>query len=210
MRYRSLPDLAMLLLLAAVYFAAAKIGLALAFVHASATAVWPPTGIALAANLVWGYRVWPGILLGAFLVNVTTEGTIATSLGIAVGNTLEGLTGAYLVNRFARGREAFERAQDIARYTFLAGMVSTAVAATVGVTSLTLGGFARWSDFGGIWFTWWLGDAVGALVVAPLLILWTRPPRRGRDGRRLRESLLLLAGLAAVGSIVFGGWLPTP
>src|SRR5712664_2943433 len=97
-----------LVALAWVYFVAGKIGLRLAFVHASATAVWPPTGIALAALLLLGYRVWPGIFLGAFLVNVTTEGTIATSLGIAVGNTLEGLTGAYLVNRFARGREAFE------------------------------------------------------------------------------------------------------
>jgi PAS domain S-box-containing protein len=208
MRARFPAHLVVLLVLAGAYVVAGKIGLRLAFVHASAIAVWPPTGIALAALLLLGYRVWPGIFVGAFLVNVTTEGTIATSLGIAVGNTLEGLTGAYLVNRFARGREAFERAQDIVKYTFLAGMVSPAVAATVGVSTLTLGGFARWSDYGAIWFTWWLGDAVGALVVAPCLILWTRPPRRGPDGRRLRESLLLLAGLSVVGSIVFGGWLP--
>ncbi len=210
MRPRFPANVAKIAILAGVYFATAKVGLMLAFVHANATAVWPPTGIALAALLLLGYRVWPGIFLGAFLVNVTTEGTIATSLGIAVGNTLEGLTSAYLVNRLARGREAFERAQDIVRYTCLAGMVSTAVAATVGVSSLTLGGFARWSDYGAIWFTWWLGDAAGALVVAPCLILWTRPPRRSRDSRRLRESLLVLAGLAVVGSIVFGGWLPTP
>lgn len=210
MRARFPAHVAILLLLAGAYFVAGKIGLRLAFVHASATAVWPPTGIALAALLLLGYRVWPGILLGAFLVNVTTEGSIATSLCIAVGNTLEGLTGAYLVYRFARGRAAFERAQDIVGYTFLAGTVSTAVAATVGVSSLTLGGFARWSDFGAIWFTWWLGDAVGALVVAPVLILWTRPPRPDWDGRRLRETLLLLAGLTVVGSIVFGEWLPTP
>src|SRR6267142_2426555 len=103
MRPRSLADLAILAFLAGVYFVAAKIGFMLAFVHASSTAVWPPTGIALAANLLLGYRVWPGVLLGAFLANVTTEGTIATSTGIAVGNTLEGFVGAYLVNRFARG-----------------------------------------------------------------------------------------------------------
>src|SRR5439155_975986 len=98
--------------LAAVYLIAAKLGLKLAFVHASATAVWPPTGIALAAFLVFGYRAWPGIFAGAYLANITTAGTVATSLGIAAGNTLEGLTGAYLVNRFAGGIHAFERPQD--------------------------------------------------------------------------------------------------
>src|SRR5712692_2026573 len=158
--------------LAAVYVLAGKLGLLLAFVHASATAVWPQTGIALAAFLLLGYRVWPGILLGAFLANVTTEGTIATSLGIAVGNTLEGFVGAYLVNRFAGGRHVFDRPQDVLRFAVLAGMVSTAVSATIGVTSLALGGVARWTDYGPIWLTWWMGDAGGALVVAPLLILW--------------------------------------
>src|SRR5437016_12610359 len=94
---RYLPDPKVVAGLAAVYLLAAKLGLMLAFVHASATAVWPPTGIALAAFLVFGYRVWPGIFAGAYLANITTAGTVATSLGIAAGNTLEGLTGAYLV-----------------------------------------------------------------------------------------------------------------
>src|SRR5580692_5200979 len=96
--------------LALVYFVAGKLGLQLAYVHASATAVWPCTGIAIAALLVFGYRVWPGILIGAFAVNLTTMGTIETSLAIAAGNTLEGLAGSYLVSRFAGGKEAFARA----------------------------------------------------------------------------------------------------
>src|SRR5437879_10982007 len=87
--------------LAAVYLIAAKLGLKLAFVHASATAVWPPTGIALAAFLVFGYRVWPGILAGAYLANITTAGTVAHSFGIAAGTQHEGLTGEYIGNRFA-------------------------------------------------------------------------------------------------------------
>src|SRR6266513_4099698 len=102
-----------LLALAAVYYAAAKLGLMLAFVHASATAVWPPTGIALASMLLLGPRVWPAILLGAFLANVTTAGNLWTSLGIATGNTLEGVLGAWLVTRFANGSDAFARARDI-------------------------------------------------------------------------------------------------
>src|SRR5437773_1202648 len=121
--------------LAALYFLAGKLGLLLAFVHASATAVWAPTGIALAAFLVLGYRVWPGIFLGAFLVNLTTAGSVATTIGIATGNTLEGLVGACLVNRFAHGSHTFDHPQDVFKFAALAAMVSTTVSATFGVTS---------------------------------------------------------------------------
>ena len=133
-----------MVLLAIVYLIAGKLGLLLAFVNPSATAVWAPTGIALAATLMFGYRVWPGVMVGAFLVNVTTTGSIVTSLGIAAGNTLEGLAGAYLVTRFAHGRYAFERPKDIFKFALLAGILSTMVAATVGVTSrANLSVFAR-------------------------------------------------------------------
>src|SRR5271167_4409476 len=137
-------DLVMIGVLAVIYFMAGKPGLSMAFVHPSSTAVWPPTGITLAAFLILGYRVWPAIFLGAFLVNITTAGTILTSLGIATGNTLEGLVGAYLVLRFTRGRSAFDRGPDTFKFAILAGVLSTTVAATFGVTSLSLGGFASW------------------------------------------------------------------
>ena len=117
MSKRILSQLALLSSLTLIYFAAGKLGLRLAFVNASATAVWPPTGIALAAALVLGYRVWPAILLGAFLVNVTTAGSVSTSIAIAAGNTLECIVGAYLVNRFAHGRHVFDRARDIFTYS---------------------------------------------------------------------------------------------
>ena len=120
--------------LAAVYFVAAKLGLRLAFVHASATAVWPPTGIALAVFLVLGSRVWPAIFAGAFLANITTAGSVATSLGIATGNTLEGLLGAALVSRFAEGLRAFERPRNILKFAFLAAGGATTVSATIGPT----------------------------------------------------------------------------
>src|SRR5437870_11746345 len=105
-------SLAGCVLLTATYVLAGKLGLALAFVNASVTAVWPPTGIALAAVLIFGPRAWPGIFLGAFLTNETTAGTLATSLMIASGNTLEALLGGWLVNRFAGGRSAFEVYRD--------------------------------------------------------------------------------------------------
>ena len=150
MSKRLLSQLALIASLTLIYLAAGKLGLRLAFVNASATAVWPPTGIALAAALVLGYRIWPAILLGAFLVNVTTSSSVSTSIAIAVGNTLEGLVGTYLVNRFAHGRHVFDRARDIFTYAVLACIVSTTVSATVGVTSLTLSGLAVWANYGPI------------------------------------------------------------
>ncbi len=204
-RSRFLKDVPLLAALAVVYFVAGKLGLKLASVNASATAVWPCTGIALAAFLVFGYRVWPAILTGSFLVNVTTAGSVATSIGIAVGNTLEGVAGCYLVNRFAGGQRAFERAQDIFKFALLAGMVSTAVSATMGVTTLALAGFASWSKYGIIWSTWWLGDAVGAVVVSPLLILWWQNPRLHWTHREILELAFLFMGLFSAGWVVFGG-----
>jgi diguanylate cyclase (GGDEF)-like protein len=192
--------------LAIAYFIAGKLGLSVAFVHPSSTAVWPPTGIALAAFLILGYRVWPGVFLGAFFVNVTTVGTVLTSLGIATGNTLEGVLGAYLITRFALGKYAFERGPDTFKFAMLA-TVSTAVAATFGVTSLSLGGFAPWSEYRNIWLTWWLGDGVGAVIVAPLLILWIANPRMRWRWTRLGEMLALVAGLLLFSEIVFCGLL---
>ena len=206
-RFSSTP--AVIAVLAAAYFVVAKLSLHLALVNPSATGVWPPTGIALAALLVLGYRVWPAILVGAFLANVITAGSIATSLGIAVGNTLEGLVGAYLVNRFAGGRHAFDRARNIFKFAVLAALASTAVSATVGVTSLSLGRFAAWSDYKSIWVTWWLGDASGDLVVAPVLLLWSlnRPLRW--NSKKAMEATLLLLCLIFVGAIVFTGPFPS-
>ena len=177
-----------LLAITAVYFAAGKLGLSLALVHASASAVWPPTGIALAAFLLLGRSVWPAIFAGAFLVNVTTAGSPATSLGIAVGNTLEAWAGAELVRRFAGGAAAFDRPRDVWRFFALAGLVATAISPTIGVTSLCLAGFASWSEYAAVWLTWWLGDIGGAVVVAPALVLWAQGPWPTLDARAVAGS----------------------
>lgn len=190
-----------------LYFLAGKLGLRLAFVHASASPVWPPAGIALATVLLLGYGTWPAIFLGAFLVNVTTNGNLVTSLAIGAGNTLEALCGAWLVNRFANGTRVFERAQDVFKFAF-AAVASTVVSPTIGVTSLAVVGYAGWANYAPIWTTWWLGDATGDLIFAPVVILWGVRPRWRWNGKKDLEVGLILLLLVGLGEAVFGGWLP--
>ncbi len=189
--------------LAAVYVIAGKFGLRLAAFHPSATPVWPPTGISLAAFLLLGYWVWPAIFLGAFVVNVTTAGSIASSLGIATGNTLEGLVGAFLVNHFANGRRVFSQQRDTLTFVLLAALLSTTVSATLGVASLSLGGYADWETYSAIWVTWWLGDAVGALIVTPAIVLWVSDHAINWSRTQLLEIGVLVPLLCLVAWIVF-------
>ncbi|HVN10241.1 MAG TPA: MASE1 domain-containing protein [Patescibacteria group bacterium] len=190
-----------------LYVIAGKLSLRLAFIHPSASVVWPPTGIALAALLVMGMRFWPAILAGAFVVNVTTAGTTLTSLGIATGNTLEAVVGCWLVTKFAGGRNAFDTPGNVLRYALVAATLSTCISATVGVTSLALGGFVDWVEYASVWVTWWLGDACGALIVAPLLLLWMARPLPAWDRRRFLELAALFLLLAATAAVVFGGYV---
>src|SRR5438309_1799091 len=208
MNARKIPTLPAISVLTLIYLIAGKLSLHLAFVHKSASPVWPPAGIALAALLVLGFRVWPAIFVGAFLVNLTTVGNIFTSFGIASGNTLEAICGAWLVNRFAGGQRVFDRPRGV--FTFaLAALISTTVAPTAGVSSLAVGDFAQWSNYWPIWLTWWLGDASGDLVVAPLLMLWSVPATQRKWNRKqaVEVSVLLLL-LVLLGETVFGGWFP--
>ncbi|MEY2499050.1 MAG: hypothetical protein QOD12_2606 [Verrucomicrobiota bacterium] len=191
--------------LIAVYFVAGKLSLRLAFFYASASPVWPPAGIALAALLLFGYRVWPAIFAGAFLVNLTTAGNIWTSLGIASGNTLEAVAGAWLIMRFAGGLRVFDRAYDVFRFALAVGL-STLVSPTIGLTGLALGGFADWTNYPAIWVTWWLGDLSGTVMFAPLVILWLGQPWRRINPARDLEVAILLVLLAFLTAVVFGGW----
>ena len=202
-RFSTLPAIGILIF---VYFIAGKFGLMLASLHVSASPVWPPAGIALAALLVFGYRAWPAIFVGAFLVNVTTAGNVATSLAIASGNTLEAVCGAWLVNRFAGGTTVFDRPQGVFKFA-LAAVVSTIIGPAFGVTSLALAGFADWTSYGAIWLTWWLGDTTGDLLIAPLIILWSIASKRRWNRREGVEVGILLLLLFVLSEAVFGGWL---
>src|SRR5262249_3948667 len=192
-------------LLAAVYFGAAKLGLTMAFVAEQVTAVLPPTGIALAALLLFGYRAWPGIALGAFLANATTNAPLATAAGIALGNTLEALAGAWLLRRLVQFDPALGRVNDVLSLVIVAAGVSAMVSATIGATNLCLGGVKPWPAYPTLWSVWWLGGAMGDLVVAPVLLSGAGWHRRAWRPRRVAEAAALLLALVAAGLLVFAG-----
>jgi integral membrane sensor domain MASE1/anti-sigma regulatory factor (Ser/Thr protein kinase) len=194
------------LALALVYFGSAKLGLGLAFATPSVTAIWPPTGIALAALVLWGRGLWPGVLLGAFLANVTTDVPVYTAAGIAVGNTLEAVIGAWLLDRFGF-RPSLERLRDLFALVVLAAVISTAVSATIGVASLSIGDSLSEGTLS-TWRVWWLGDMGGDLLVAStIFVLVTHWPYRDLPGRAA-EAVALMVALVGIELLVFSHDVP--
>ena len=205
-RYRSVTRLTLGLALAALYFGAAKLGLTMAFVAEQVTTVWPPSGIALAAVVLLGPAVWPAIALGALLANATAHEPLGTAAAIAAGNTLEAVVGGWMLRRLGF-RRALERLRDVLGLIVFAAGISTTVSATIGVASLCLGGVQPWSAFARLWSEWWIGDGMGDLVMAPLLLVWASPSPLGWARRRIVEVVILCATLVGVSLVVFAGWL---
>jgi PAS domain S-box-containing protein len=201
----SMLDVVRLGILCGIYFTAARLGLSLDAVSGFSTAVWPPTGIALVALVLFGYRLWPGIALAAFLVNVSAGAPVLVAVGMATGNTLEAVVGTYLLQHVVGFQPALARLRDVFGLVVLAAGLSTLVSATLGVTSGWLGGVIPAASYGQAWWTWWLGDLMGDLVVAPLLWIWRVPPRLHLPRRQLAEAGALLLCIIAVSLFVFGG-----
>ena len=200
--------LATLIGVAGAYFVLAKLGLQLASINPSASPIWPPTGLALAAVLLGGLRIWPAIYVGAFAANVTTAGSLETSAIIALGNTLEGVVGGYLVQRWSGGRLTFARPSWVAKFAAISVGPATVISATIGVVTLSMAGLADWTNFMPIWITWWLGDAAGALVLTPVLVLWALVNWRSFNWREAAAVAAVLACTVAVGLIAFSPLLP--
>ncbi|XSC48279.1 MASE1 domain-containing protein [Bradyrhizobium sp. RDT10] len=186
-----------------MYFALAKAGLALASLHPSATPIWPPTGVALAAVLLWGYRTWPAIFAAAVIANVMTAGSVATAIAIATGNSLEAVVGAYLINRWSSGCNTFSTPNSVAKFALICFVIATPISASIGLTSLATAGYIERTDFANAWVTWWLGDVTGALVIAPVIVLWASSHYHAFNRNEFLETVGVLATAAAVGLIAF-------
>jgi PAS domain S-box-containing protein len=190
---------------AALYVGAAKIGLTLSVAYSNVTPVWAPTGISLAALLLFGYRVWPGVAIGAFVANVTTPIPVWVAASIGVGNTLEALVGAYLLRRVGF-RAELDRVRNVLALLLFGAAVSTCISATIGTTALWLGDEIPGARYGFAWRLWWFGDAMGALLVAPLFLTWGSGPLRIHvRARELIEEVAIFGLLVGASWIVFVG-----
>lgn len=200
-------DVGVALVVAAVYVGAAKVGLSLSVAHGNATPVWAPTGIAIAALVLFGPRLWPGVLLGAFVANATTPVPLWVSGLIAGGNTLEALVATLLMRRFGF-RPRMDRGRDVLALVALGGILAPIVSATVGVSALSLADAFSDGGFAVHWGVWWVGDAMGAVLVAPLLLTWFSTRGSSLSVRSLFEAFTILAGLVSVGAFVFSNEPP--
>ena len=200
---RSISYAGGLVAIGAIYFALAKGGLALASIHPSATPIWPPTGVALAAVLLWGYRIWPAIFAAAMIANATTAGSVATAIAIATGNSLEAVVGAYLINRWSGGCNTFSTPNSVAKFALICVVIATPISASIGLSSLAAAGYIEQTNFADAWVTWWLGDVTGALVIAPVIVLWASSHYHAFNRNDFWETIGVFATAAAVGLIAF-------
>ncbi|HET6333248.1 MAG TPA: MASE1 domain-containing protein [Polyangiales bacterium] len=193
---------------AVLYFGSAKLGLLLASTTKQVTPVWPPTGIAIVALLVFGPRSALGVFAGAFCVNLSMDEPWYTALGIATGNTLGPFAGALFLSRVSHLDVTLARVRDVLALVTFGSIGSMTITATNGVASLAASGIVDWHDYFSVWWVWWVGDAMGVLVVAPFLLTWAAKPALEWRGPRLLEWLALFGSLALTSRFLF--WSPMP
>jgi len=200
---RYIRPIALWILLSGIYFLSAKFGLSLAFEQANTSPVWPPTGIAIAALLYFGWRVWPGIFLGTLVVNLSTGLALPLSLSVGLGNAFEALCAYYLITRLACSYP-FNSVIEVTKFTAIIFIASLS-SALIGVMTLKLGGLITWQDFSLLFSTWWLGDVVGGLVVTPFLLTWSKPFKSNWPVRRVLQAILFACLSLFFFSVVFSG-----
>jgi PAS domain S-box-containing protein len=203
----TLKRLLTVVLVAGFYFATAKLGIELSVAEGVVTPVWIPAGLSLAALLILGNRFWPGIALGAFAANATSDVALWVALWIAVGNTLEALAGAYLLRRAGFDRR-LSRGRDVMGLLLLGAAISTMIAATNGTAALWAGGEITGSDLVSRWTLWWFGDAMGILLVAPFVLMLPYIRRTVAGAAAAAEALVLSVMLVGGSAYVFvgGNW----
>lgn len=213
--YLSIRNIGLILIVAIAYFISAKTGLLL---HSNVTPVWPPAGIALGAILLLGCRVWPGIALGAFVVNFAifysnkacdTYTAIWVSLLISVGNTLETLIGFYLLNKSEKGVSNLGKVQHVFRYLSIV-LIICFISSTIGCSAICIAKIVSWNQYLNIWLIWSLGDIAATLIIAPLLLTWANYYRtQWKWNQTTVKTILLYVFIFLIAGVVFLNWIPT-
>lgn len=191
-------------LLVIAYVIASVLGFILAFEPSNISPVWPPSGIALAALLCCGLRLWPGIFIGAFLTAFYDTSSILLSLSIASGNTLDTVTACYIILRFSSAKPFYKTSHTAV--FIIALFFSTMISASIGISSLLVAGIIQQDSFLLLWKTWWIGDFVGGMVITPFLLTWCNLPKETLNKKRYLEVTALLISILCIVSIVFGHW----
>jgi len=184
---------------ALIYHLVARLSLKMAYLQPNTSPVWPPTGISLVFLFFYGISFWPGISLGVLLGSVLTGAPFPLALGMAVGNTLEALIAVYLLKDKLHFHESLDRLNDIVGFSVVA-FICTAISAIIGTATLILTTQTPRSSFFDVWITWWIGDLLGALVVAPIIMVWLKP----HSLVKIRKNILEWFGLIIL--IIFISW----
>lgn len=202
-----------IIVLAVLYYFTAKWSLLLAFKNTNASPIWPPAGIALAFVWLFGYRVWPGIFIGASLANYTTflahnfSGPISTAIisgCIGIGNSLEAILAFLFLERYLNNINTFYKVENIVKFIFFT-MITCCTAASIGVMALFFSAKIHWELLQITWLTWWLGDVIGILTITPLFLVFFRSEQIPFKFKQTREALLMVLLLAVINAVIFGG-----
>ena len=193
------------LLAFALYFAVGRLGLAVPFTSANVSPIWPAAGVAVALLLLWGIRIAPAIAFAAFLVNYLSAIPALAAVGMGVGNASSAVAAAYLLKHLSGFQIPLSRLRDVLRLVMFGAVLPTNIAAFIGVSALVLSHTRAWSGYASAWRIWWLGDAMGVVIAAPLVL-------NGRDllrlcrGWRVLELCLVCLAVLGVSSAIFGPW----
>jgi two-component system, sensor histidine kinase len=212
---RSYHKTALIIVLVAISYAVTgRLGLYWAIESGYASAIWPPSGIALAAMLLTGYSIWPGVFLGSFLANLdpsslseaeNLQHTLSLLLiwsGIAAGAAMQAVGSTYLLKRFAKFPNNLTSWRELSLFFTFSGPVGCLINCTIGTSSLVIGGIITTTVWPTAWGTWWLGDTLGALIFTPLILVWgLRPKEQWRERRK--AVTIFLAGSFALAVVVF-------
>jgi len=204
---RHLTTFSRVVILTACYFLGGLLGKEASFMSGSVALVWPPAGIALAAIMLFGYRFWPGVALGAILFSLLNGAPLGFfTMGTAIGNTMGAVICAFLLRRIIAFDNAMERTRDVAGYIGLACFLGTTVNAAFNVVGLAYAGKADWQNLFPTILEWWVPNALAALVVAPFLITWATPSALRWQPRLIAEAVICGIGLIAGTLISFQSW----
>jgi two-component sensor histidine kinase/integral membrane sensor domain MASE1 len=196
----------LVLLVSVFYYLAARFGLTLGFKGTNASPVWPPTGIALSAVMLFGFRIWPGIFISAFLANYATGLNAPIATIIAVGNTLEAVAGGFVLHYFCGGRPFLNDVRGTLCFLVPVCMGTTMISSTIGAASLVLGGYNGGTPFSYLLWTWWLGDTAGDLIIAPLFIGLAKSRSEIWNLKSIASFAAILATAVGISMLIFGPW----